>query len=161
MNEWLAPVSTNVETCWSLIRPWRNMSPEPRFPHPIRKLALATKPPSNNGFNLSLGVDALIILGQSFFMWPFLPHPKHASLSLGGLRVSYAFGFLPFGTLLGLGSNFSCICLSFLRFLRSCHELLSLPTLAALTSPPCSFLSTASSPNLFTIRMRSCRLSGN
>ena len=33
---------------------------------------------------LSLGVDALTTLGQSFFMWPFSPHPKHASLSLGG-----------------------------------------------------------------------------
>ena len=92
---------------------------------------------------------------------PFLPHPKHASLSLGGLQAFHVFDFLPFGALLGLSSNFSCTCLSFLHFLRYCHELLSLPTLAGLTSPTGSFLSTASSLNLSTIRIRSCKLSGN
>ena len=61
-------------------------------------------------------------------------------------RLTNAFGFLPLDTLLGLGSNFFYTCLSFLRFLRSSHELLSLPTLADLTSPLDSFFSTVSSP---------------
>ena len=72
------------------------MSPELRFSHPIQKLALATKPPPNNGFNLSLGVDALTTLGQSFFMWPFLPHQStHPCLwAAYGPPIPSAFFFL-------------------------------------------------------------------
>ena len=68
----------------------------------------------------------------------------------------------PFWRIVGLGLKHLVHMFVFLAL--SCAlatRLLSLPTLADFTSPPGSFLSIASSPNLSAIRMRSCRLSGN
>ena len=136
------------------------MSPEPGFPHPIRKLALATKPPPNNGFNLSLGVDALTILGQSFFRWPFSPHPKHASLFLGdyGPPMPSAFSFWH---IVGLGLKLLVHMFVLFALLTLLPRVVVLAHLGWSHCAARLLLVHRVIPNLSAIRMSSCRLSGN